>query len=221
AIRVLSQSGVEVLVPRNQTCCGALSAHTGAGKQARLLARKNIAAIPRDVDCLVTTAAGCGSGMHEYPLWLKGEPEESAAAELSHLAKDVCAFLDELGSLQFAPLGQPMKVAYHDACHLAHGQGVTTQPRKLLRQIENLELLDVPGGEFCCGSAGTYNIEQPDTAYALGQQKAHAILSTGVEAVATGNIGCMVQVQLHLAKLGHPLPVRHTVEWLADSIQTC
>ena len=219
AIRVLSQSGVEVVVPKKQTCCGALSAHTGAGAQAKKFAKKNIAAFPKDVDCLVTTAAGCGSGIHEYSLWLKGESEEDAAAELGHLAKDICVFLDQLGSLNFAPLKEPLKVVYHDACHLSHGQGVTSEPRKLLQQIDNLELLNVPGADLCCGSAGTYNLEQPQTAHELGQQKAQAILSTGAQAIATGNIGCLVQVQNHLAELSRPLPVRHTIEWLADSIE--
>ncbi|QDU88530.1 Lactate utilization protein A [Pirellulimonas nuda] len=217
AIRVLSHSGVDVLTPRGQSCCGALSAHTGAAQQAKRLARRNLAAFPLEVDCVVTTAAGCGSGMHEYPLWFRGEPDEAAARRLAEQTKDVCAFLDELGGYRPAALAAPVRVAYHDACHLSHGQGVAAQPRRLLGLIGNLELLDVPGGEFCCGSAGTYNLEQPQTAHELGRRKAEAILSTGAQAVATGNIGCMVQVEQHLAALGRPLPVRHTIEWLADA----
>ena len=218
AIKVLSLSGVEVVVPPGQSCCGALSAHTGADRQAKQLARKNLTALPRDVDCVLTTAAGCGSGMHEYPLWFRGEADEDAAMQLSGMTKDICGFLRELGELRFAPLANPIQVAYQDACHLNHGQGVSREPRQLLLQVEGLELLEIPGTSFCCGSAGAYNIEQPKIASQLGQQKAKAILSTGAAAVATGNIGCMVQIQQHLGLLGSRLPVRHTIEWLADSV---
>ncbi len=172
AIHVLANSGVEVLVPKSQGCCGALAAHTGAGQQAQDFARKNLEAFPRDVDCVLTTTAGCGSGMHEYPLWLKDDPREADARELASLVKDVSVFLSELGPLDLAPLERPTRVAYHDACHLSSGQGVSAQPRALLRQVGNLELVEVSGGQLCCGSAGTYNIEQPETANNLGRQKA-------------------------------------------------
>ncbi|MDC0934994.1 heterodisulfide reductase-related iron-sulfur binding cluster [Pirellulales bacterium] len=217
AIRLLSRNGVEVVVPQGQGCCGALAAHTGADRQAMKFARDNLQAFPRDVDAIITTAAGCGSGMHEYPLWLKGTEDESSAADVARLTRDICAFLDELGPVGFTPFSTPLRIAYHDACHLSHGQGVVAQPRRLLQQIENLELVEVPSGEFCCGSAGTYNIEQPETASELGRRKADHITSTGADAVATGNIGCMVQIEKHLRAAGHALPVRHTVEWLAEA----
>lgn len=218
AIRLLAHNGVEVLVPPTQGCCGALAAHTGAERSAIRAAEQNLTALPRDVDAIITTAAGCGSGMHEYPLWLKGTEHEASATELARLSKDICLFLDELGPVEFRPLPQPLRVAYHDACHLSHGQGVVAQPRRLLGQIGNLELLNVPQGEICCGSAGAYNLEQPAIAAELGQQKAAAVASLEPDAVATGNIGCMVQLENHLRAAGKDIPVRHTVEWLADAV---
>jgi len=214
ALRVLSANGVEVVIPRQQVCCGALGAHTGAMQQARRFARINLRAFPEDVDAVLTTAAGCGSGMHEYGLWLRGEPEQEAAERLAGRSQDVSVYLANLGMVEPPPLASPLKVAYHDACHLAHAQRVTSQPRQLLRQVGNLEIAEVPEGEMCCGSAGTYNIEQPELARQLGEKKAAAIASTGASAVATGNIGCMTQIQMHLVQRGAPLPVYHALELL-------
>ncbi len=129
--------------------------------------------------------------------------------------KDVSRFLAELGISAPPPaLSQPTRIAFHDACHLAHAQKVKSQPRQLLTTVPNLQLVEVPNGEICCGSAGTYNIEQPETAATLGQQKAEAIASTGAVAVATGNIGCMTQIESHLLKLKQPIPVLHTMQVL-------
>jgi glycolate oxidase iron-sulfur subunit len=213
-LRVLSKNGVEVVIPPAQGCCGALSAHTGAAEQAKRFARRSMHGFPGDVDAILTNAAGCGSGMKEYPLWLKGGPQEDAATEFAGRVEDVSVFLARLGPIDPKPLPAPLKVAYHDACHLAHAQSITAQPRALLGMIPNLELLEIPDGEICCGSAGTYNIEQPEIARELGQRKAEAILSTGAEAVATGNIGCLVQIRAHLQRQGRPLPIYHTIELL-------
>lgn len=213
-LRVLARNGVEVIVPQAQACCGALAAHTGAGLLARTLAKQNLRAFPRDVDALVTNAAGCGSGLHEYPLWLKGEPEESAAEQLCRQAQDVSAFLAELSLVVPGPLVSPRRVAYHDSCHLAHAQGIRHQPRQLLSMIPDLELLEIAEGEICCGSAGTYSLEHPAIAMELGRQKVNSILATGAEAVVTGNIGCLTQLQTHLRLQGSQLPVYHTLELL-------
>ncbi len=208
-LRVLAKNGVEVVIPKSQSCCGALAAHTGVATQAKIFARQNMKAFPKDVDAILTNAAGCGSGMHEYGLWLKGEPEEEEAKAFSKRVKDVSVFLAELGFYSPKPLRKPLKVAYHDACHLAHAQGVTLPPRQLLSSVEGLTLLDIAEAELCCGSAGTYNLEHPDIAKALGQRKANAITSTGAQAVATGNIGCLTQLQNHLS-----IPVYHTMQVL-------
>lgn len=213
-LRVLAENGVEVVIPKTQSCCGALAAHTGAAWQARKFARQNLKAFTADVDAILTNAAGCGSGMHEYALWLRGEPEQSTAEDFVRKVKDVSAFLAELGLKTPPPLKRPVKVAYHDACHLGHAQKVRAQPRQLLKSIESLELVEIPDGEICCGSAGTYNIEQPETAATLGSQKAAAVLSTRADVVAMGNIGCMTQIESHLDRLGKPLPVLHTMQVL-------
>ena len=214
-VDALSRNGVEVVIPPRQGCCGALSMHTGAADQARRLAKRNLGAFKIDeVDAVVTNAAGCGSGMHEYPLLFAGEAEEAAAREFAAKVQDVTVFLDALGMEPPPALSTPTRVAYHDACHLAHAQGVTDAPRRLLSAVPNLELVSIPEGEICCGSAGTYNIEQPEIAAELGKRKAEAILGTGAQAVVTGNIGCMTQIDSHLQRLGRPLPIYHTIELL-------
>lgn len=213
-LRVLAKNGVEVVIPDNQGCCGALMLHTGEDDRAKQLARRNLQSFPHDVDAIITNAAGCGSGMHEYGLLFKGEREEGEAIEFAKRVKDVSAFLTELGLLTPPPLPQSLKLAYHDACHLAHAQGITAAPRQLLRSIPNVTLLEIPSSEICCGSAGTYNLEQPEVAEQLGRRKAENILSTGCEAIAAGNIGCLVQISTHLKQLNHPLPIYHTLEIL-------
>jgi glycolate oxidase iron-sulfur subunit len=213
-MRVLARNGVEVVIPARQGCCGSLSMHTGDAAQAQSLARKNLTAFPADVDAIVTNAAGCGSGMREYGLLFAGAPEEAAARAFAARVKDVSVFLHELGLLTPPPLTEPLIVAYHDACHLAHAQRVTNQPRRLLAAIPNVTVREVPEGELCCGSAGTYNLEQPEIARQLGERKARNILATGAQAVVTGNIGCMMQIQTYLQAQGRSLPIWHTMELL-------
>ncbi len=219
-LRVLAQNGVETVIPTGQGCCGSLAMHTGEAAQARSLARHNLTAFPADVDAIVTNAAGCGSGMHEYGLLFAGLPEEEAARQFASRVKDVSLFLAELGLTPPPALAEPLTLAYHDACHLGHAQRITTQPRTLLRAIPNLHLVEIPEGELCCGSAGTYNLEQPELAHQIGERKARNIIATGAAAIATGNIGCMTQIQTHLQQLGHPLPVWHTVEVLDRAYRT-
>jgi glycolate oxidase iron-sulfur subunit len=212
--RVLARNGVEVVIPREQGCCGALALHAGEARRARDLARRNLRAFPAGVDAVLTNAAGCGSGMKEYGLVFKGMPEAAEAEALAGRVQDVSEFLAGLGLLAPPPLARPLRLAYHDACHLAHAQRVTEAPRRLLQSIPNLTLLEVPEGDMCCGSAGTYNLEQPALAAALGERKAGNIASLEPEAVAAGNIGCLVQIGAHLRRLGRPVPVWHTLEVL-------
>ena len=220
-LRVLAENGVETLSPPGQGCCGSILMHIGEDGQALKLARQNLQAFPppAEVDAIITNAAGCGSGMHEYGLLFKGQPEEAQAEAFAHKVKDITVFLDELGFQPPAALKKPLKVVYHDACHLLHAQGVRTAPRKLLSSIPNLTLFDLEDGGMCCGSAGTYNIEQPELAHELGQRKATHILNTGAEAVVSGNIGCLTQIQSHLALKERSLPLYHTVELLAWAYQ--
>lgn len=213
-LRVLAKNGVEVVIPRGQGCCGSLGLHTGELERARNLARSNFGVFPKDVDAVITNAAGCGSGMKEYGVLFAGQPEQTEAKTFASRVKDVSEFLAELGLITPPALPQPLKVAYHDACHLAHAQSITAPPRQLLASIPNLTLADIPEGEMCCGSAGTYNLEQPVLAAQFGVRKAKNILSTGAQAVATGNIGCLIQIRTYLHKHGQPLPIYHTLELL-------
>lgn len=212
-VRVLTRNGVEVLIPPNQGCCGSLSFHTGEAASARAFARELIRIMPGDVDAVIINAAGCGSGVREYPLLFAGEPDQQQAEAFAQLACDVSVFLDKLGLVGEPALRVPVKAAYHDACHLAHAQKVTSEPRRLLRQVGNLTLLEPAEAELCCGSAGTYNIEQPELAHALGARKAAHLLETGAQAVISGNIGCLTQIRTHLAAQRR-LPVWHTIEVL-------
>ena len=213
-LRVLARNGVEVVIPAEQVCCGALLLHTGDHEQARRLARQNLRAFPDDIDAVLTNAAGCGSGMKEYALLFKGLPEEEAALQFTGRVQDVSQFLSGLGLAEPPGLPQPLKAVYHDACHLAYAQGITDAPRRLLSALPNLTLLETTDGGLCCGSAGVYNLEQPDIASELGRRKADTILQSNAEAVVAGNIGCMVQIRTHLQALGKSLPVFHTFELL-------
>jgi glycolate oxidase iron-sulfur subunit len=211
-LRVLSRNGVEVIVPQSQGCCGALSMHIGEAGQARDLARANLAAFPLDVDAVITNAAGCGSGMKEYPALFKELIEEDQAVQFAEKVLDISVFLSRLGLVEPPALEHPLTAAYHDACHLANAQGVRSEPRALLSSIPNLLMLEIPEGELCCGSAGTYNLEQPEIAGQLGERKARNILATGAEVIITGNIGCLTQIAAQLARLGRPLPIWHTIQ---------
>jgi len=214
-LRVLARNGVETVIPRDQGCCGALAMHTGASERAKPIVRRNLEAFGGDVDAIVSNAAGCGSGMKEYGLLFKGEPEQEAAEAFADRVVDVSVFLDALGLSAAAPsMPEPTRVAYHDACHLAHAQGVRSAPRALLEAIEDLTLVEPEDWEICCGSAGTYNVEKPETAAELGERKARNLLATGAELIATGNIGCLTQIQTHLKALGHEIPVVHTLQVL-------
>lgn len=215
AISVLVRNGVEVVIPPNQGCCGALSWHAGRVSIAAKMATELLQRIPQDVDAVLTTTAGCGSTLKEYSHVTAGTPAHQQGVWLEHHVKDVCEFLDELGLTPPAGLPRLMRVAYHDACHLLHAQKIGQAPRRLLSKINNLQLIELPSAGSCCGSAGSYNIEQPGLAEVLGRDKSREILKTEVHAVATGNIGCMVQLQRHLRESSNnPPPVWHTIEVL-------
>ena len=211
-IRVLAANGVEVVIPEGQSCCGALALHSGELAMARSQALANMQAFAIDVDAVITNAAGCGSGMQEYPLVFAGTQHSEDAAEFSSKVMDVCVFLDRLGIEPPPELPRELNIAYHDACHLAHAQGVKIPPRNLLRKIPGVNLIALPEAELCCGSAGTYNIEQPETARELGRRKAQLIRDSGATVVVSGNIGCLIQLRTHLNGDGPAIPVMHTIE---------
>jgi glycolate oxidase iron-sulfur subunit len=218
--RVLALEGCEVVTPAGQGCCGALSVHAGRDRQARALARRTVAAFARSgVDTVVTDVAGCGSAMKGYARLLADDPRWAGpAAALAGKVRDVTEFLAELEPI--APRQPvPLTVAYHDACHLAHGQRITRQPRALLAGIPELRLVEVPDGGTCCGSAGVYNLLQREPAAQLGDRKAAAILGLDPDLVVAGNPGCLLQIDAALRRAGESLPLRHTVEILDISLR--
>jgi glycolate oxidase iron-sulfur subunit len=215
--RVLAAEGFDVRVPRGPRCCGALALHAGADPQARELAKRTIEELER-FDTVVVNAAGCGSAMKDYGHVLRDEPVWARRAEeFASRVRDASEFL---AAVEPRAERRPvrMRAAYHDACHLAHAQGVRAEPRGLLRAIPGLELLEPDEWEICCGSAGIYNLVQPEPAAALGERKARNLLDTGADAVVAGNPGCALQITAHAERLGRPLPVLHPMELLARSI---
>ncbi len=219
-VRVLAAEGCEVVVPRGQGCCGALSAHAGREPEALAFAKRVIATFEAaGVDNVVVNAAGCGSNLKDFAHQLRDEPGWAERAKaLSDRARDVSELLDELGPVAVRhPL--PMTVAYQDACHLGHAQGVRAQPRRLLRGIPGVELREPREAEICCGSAGTYNLLHPQPARELGERKASAVLATGAQVMVTANPGCWMQVATTLARMGERMPVAHTVQVLDASIR--
>jgi glycolate oxidase iron-sulfur subunit len=214
-VRVLAAEGWEVHAPRQPRCCGALMMHTGVEPEAQALARKTIAAY-EEFDFVAVNVAGCGSSMKEYDHLLGDDPEWAGRAK-AFVAKvrDVHELLAEHEPRSIRhPL--PMKVAYHDACHLAHAQQVRSQPRDLLRGIPGLELVEPADWEICCGSAGIYNLVQPEAAAKLGKRKADNLEATGAEAIAAANPGCSIQIAAHLDR---PMPVHHPMTLLDLSIR--
>jgi glycolate oxidase iron-sulfur subunit len=215
---VLAAEGFEVQAPRLPRCCGALELHTGYDRSAKELAKKTIEAF-EGYDHVVVNAAGCGSAMKDYGHLLREDDEWAERAErFAAKVRDVTELLAEAGPrAQRHPL--PMKVAYHDACHLAHAQSVRTQPRELLQAIPELELVEPPEWEICCGSAGVYNLIKPEPAAELGERKARNLVDTGADVVAAANPGCALQISAHSERLGRRLPVLHPMELLHTSIQ--
>jgi glycolate oxidase iron-sulfur subunit len=215
-IATLAAEGFEVLAPRMPDCCGALELHGGEEEAAAARARATMAAFEElsELDYIVVNAAGCGSAMKEYGDLLQTEH----ARAFSQRVRDVSELLASVP--RRANRGAvPTRVAYHDACHLAHAQRVRDQPRELLDEIPGLELLEVTAErEICCGSAGIYNLVQPQAAAELGARKARHLMETGAEAIAAGNPGCAAQLDLHLRELGHPLPIHHPIEIVWRSI---
>ncbi|MDE2818809.1 MAG: glycolate oxidase subunit GlcF [Chloroflexota bacterium] len=220
AAKVLAANGVEVHIPAGQSCCGSILLHIGAENEARQIARRNFPLMPDDIDAIITTAAGCGSGMKDYQLLFKGQADQQEASDFSVKVMDFSAYLAQLGLREPRGFAGERAVAYQDACHLLHAQGLQSEPRSLLNQVPNLRLVDIPDAGMCCGSAGTYNLDQPAIAEELGKQKADAILAAAPDTIVSGNIGCITQLRKHLNLSGKNLPVMHIAELLWGAYQS-
>lgn len=218
-VRVLAAEGCDVVVPRGQGCCGALSLHAGREDEARAMARALIPLFEREgLDFVAVNAAGCGSALKEYGRLLADDPVwAERAAAFAAKVRDVTELLAALGPS--APRHElKARAAFHDACHVAHAQGVRSQPRTLLAGIPGLTLLEVPDGDQCCGSAGIYNLVEPESAAEIGARKAANVLSTGADLLVSANPGCTLQIGRHARAQGRELAAFHPVELLDASI---
>jgi glycolate oxidase iron-sulfur subunit len=217
--RVLAAEGCDVIIPRSQGCCGALSLHTGRAAEAVRFAKRTIETFEAaGVDSIVVNSAGCGSAMKEYELLFADSPGwAQRAAALSAKVRDLSEFLDSLGPVaERHPV--EVRAAYHDACHLGHAQRITAAPRALLRGIPGLELVELRDAGMCCGSAGVYNLLQPEAARELGSRKADSVVDSGASLLISANPGCTLQISSELAARGVPLRTAHTAEVLDASI---
>ena len=213
--RILARNGCEVVIPPAQGCCGALNAHGGDHARALDMARATIATFEAaQVEAVIVNTSGCGAHMKNYGTLLAGDPAwAERARRFAASVRDLAEFLAQ------APLRGPlhpvaMTVTYHDPCHVVHGQKIKKEPRQLLAQVPELKVVDLTESDWCCGSAGIYNLTQPEMAARLLARKVGHVLATGVQAVVTANPGCILQIQQGLRERGRELPVMHLVEIL-------
>ncbi|MFN9532672.1 MAG: (Fe-S)-binding protein [Cyanobacteriota bacterium] len=243
AIQVLSANGIEVVIPPDQGCCGAVTHHQGEEEQTRALARALMASFeavvspggaagPEPLDAILVSASGCGHTLQAYGRLMEGEGADGPARAFAGRVADIQEFLVRVGLSdafqgRLQPLShadgtaasaeRPLKLAYHDACHMLHGQGLGEQPRALLRRIPHVQVLEASEAGVCCGSAGIYNLVQPDEAEALGRLKAKDLEATGAELAVSANIGCTLQIRRHLRDTNQAMQVVHPVQLLERS----
>ncbi len=222
-IRVLTANGCEVIIPKSQGCCAALPEHQGQTEQAKTLAKQMIDSFENTkVDAIIINAAGCGHTLKEYGHILQDDPEYAEKAkQFAAKVKDVQEFLIEVGvTAKLHPISEDkLTIVYQDACHLLHGQKISLQPRQLLKQIPGVELKEPIDAALCCGSAGIYNILQPEIAEQLGEQKVNNLVNTGAKLIASPNPGCSLQISKHLRLKGLKVPLLHPMELLDYSIR--
>jgi glycolate oxidase iron-sulfur subunit len=223
--RVLAAEGCDVVIPRQQECCGALSLHSGRVGEGAGFARALIETFEQaGVEAIVVNSAGCGSAMKEYAELLADDPVWADRAKaLSAKVRDFSEFLADLIERSGGPAAPrhpvPARATYHDACHLGHAQGITAAPRQLLAGVPDLEVREIPEAGMCCGSAGVYNLLQPEAAGELGRRKAQSVLSTGAQLLISANPGCSLQIAAALQSRGETIAIAHPAEILDASIR--
>ena len=217
-VRVLTRNGVEVVVPKNQGCCGAINSHVGDMSNARDMARRNIDGfLAEDIDAVVVASAGCGSRMKEYHDLLKDDTEYAEkAVQLSGMVKDIHELLVEI---PFEPPTASLdyRVTYQDSCHLANAQGIKAPPRQILNSIPGVEYVELPDASICCGGGGTYTITEREFSLRLLKNKMNAVADTGANIVATANPGCLMQLQMGVGKHSMPVEVRYVTDLLDEA----
>lgn len=223
SVRLLNAAGYDVVIPRTQGCCGALHAHNGNLEAAQVAARANITAFDDlDLDAIIINAAGCGSTLKEYNHLLASDPAwVERGQKFSAKVKDITEFLvsnwTAFGSAFHVP-SSALRVTYHDACHLAHAQRITKPPRELVKAVAGKNFVELPESDVCCGSAGTYNLTEPEMAEQLQRRKTENILRTKADLVVTSNPGCLLQIRAGLKKAGSPVRIIHIADYLADAL---
>lgn len=222
-VRVLTANGCEVVIPKSQGCCAALPEHQGQTQQAQELARKMIDSFAEmNLDAVIINAAGCGHTLKEYGHILADDPNyHEKAKAFAAKVKDIQEYLSEIKlTAQLSPLtDDDLTVVYQDACHLLHGQKISLQPRQLLKQIPGIKLREPVDAALCCGSAGVYNMLQPEVADELGKQKVENLSNTGAQLIASSNPGCSLQIKKHLQLQGKEIPLLHPIELLDYAIR--
>lgn len=209
-VRVLAENGCEVIIPKGQGCCGALSLHSGRLSESREFARSNIEIFENyDVDAIIVNSAGCGSAMKEYGELLN----DSHAGKFSKKVRDIMEFLSDIG-IQGELKELKLRVTYQDACHIAHAQGIKTHPRKIINQIPGIEFVELPESDICCGSAGIYNLVEPEMSEKLLRRKISKLKETGAEVLVVGNPGCLLQIGMGIRRYGLNIKTAHPVELL-------
>ncbi|HEY4740824.1 MAG TPA: (Fe-S)-binding protein, partial [Candidatus Acidoferrales bacterium] len=229
-IRVLQANGCEVVVPKDQACCGALAAHAGMRDVARDLAKRNFRAFGansefdvNNVDAVITNAAGCGSTLKEYPQLFPSAGDDLSQADLfSQKVRDITEFLDDLGitAPMKATRAAPLRVTLQDSCHLIHGQKIREAPRRLVRAVPGVELVEMPLADHCCGSAGVYNVTQTSASMSLLEEKMRLAHGTQADTIVTANPGCILQLQAGAAKFSTGQEVLHVIELLDRALAT-
>jgi len=215
SIALLNQQGWDVTTPKKQVCCGALYVHNGQLEKARECARKNIAAFEgQHLHAIVINAAGCGSTLKEYGQLLGSDPAWSKRAEnFSSKVKDLSEWITPKN---LRPSNKDIKVTYQDACHLAHPQGITAEPRELVKAVAGDNYIELQESDVCCGSAGSYNLTEPEMAGKLQNRKVRNLIDTGAEVVVTANPGCLLQIQSGLKKAGSGIKIMHIADYLIE-----
>ena len=224
AVRLMVIAGCRVEVPRAQTCCGALHAHSGLRRTARSLARQNVQAFPGSLDFIVSDSAGCGAALRESGHLMHDDPVSESAEHFSKRVRDVSEVLAQVGmpasNVRLASATdptKPLRIAYHDPCHLAHAQKVRSAPRQLLRALPGATIVELEGSDRCCGSAGIYNLVQPEMAARLLDRKMETVDASGASTIAVGNAGCLLQMEWGARRKGSAARMRHPVEILAEA----
>jgi glycolate oxidase iron-sulfur subunit len=214
-VLALASNGFDVVLPEERVCCGALASHAGEARTSERLAAQTLQAFSRlNLDAVIVNAAGCGSNMKEYELQLRHDPRRKEAGRaFSHTVKDASEFLVASG-MRAPSRAIRLRVAYQDPCHLAHGQRILQQPREALRTIPGLELVEMKESDWCCGSAGVYNLTHPEIAEEALSWKIEHIIESGAQLVASANPGCILQIGMGLQRAGKDIPIVHVMDLL-------